>query len=128
MSIWIWRLHIIVPAAERDAANTLAPSIGPGWDEGNTFSVPLANISNPDAIYWGCNTLATEEMRGAMFASASPTWLWLLLDAATGALMGSYAAPPPPVPPWEPMAIDWDWERTLNYVGLVAYEPEEEQP
>lgn len=127
MSAWIWRLHLIVPAAERDAANTLAPTIGPGWAEQDTFSVPLTAMAASGTItHWGCNTLATEAMRGAMFAAASPTWLWMLIDAATGALMGTYAAPPPPVPPWVPIAMAWDWTHTLDYIGLVPYEEEPE--
>lgn len=126
MSDWIWRLHIIVPADERDTANALAPSIGPGWSEHETFSVPLAAASaDPHTItHYGCNTLATEPMRGAMFAAASPTWLWMLIDAVSGALLGTYTDPPPPVPPWQPIAMSWDWTRTLDYIGLVPYEEE----
>jgi hypothetical protein len=126
MTAWIWRLHIIVPAAERETANALAPTIGPGWAEDDTFGVPLAAIADPHTItHYGCNTLATEAMRGAMFGAASPTWLWMLIDAASGALLGTYAEPPPPVPPWPIIAPAWDWHRTLDYIGLVPHEPEE---
>jgi len=68
---WNWRVIIIVPVAEKAAAEQAARHInstGPDYD-GDAFTTPLSANGSDPASHWGLYTSATDAMVDAMAAA-----------------------------------------------------------
>ncbi len=120
---WIYEMHIVVAASERDMANGMAALMDPDRGGANTFMLPLALLAevNPEAApaCYGAVTAATETMHQAMNVVVQrgllTTVRYWRLDATTGELLETNS----------PMAIAstgtvWSWAQTLADAGLKA--------
>lgn len=115
-SAWLFRMHVIVPAYARTAANGLAAQVGPGGAaELQTFSVPLSASGEAPATHYGCSTLATQAIRAALQANLGsvPGVLAYTCNAETGALLAttSQAAQ-------AQVGQVWGWGQCLDDAGL----------
>ena len=131
MSDWIYRYHIIVPAAAKDMANQLAMLIGPGGImENATFgSIKLSPNGLEPPTHYACSLLATEAMKNAMYGAlgAHPEipFIWYKLDAMTEVIQASSSQ--------SQVVIDainnqqaWAWSATLADLGLSVILPTDE--
>src|SRR3990172_8325703 len=65
MTVWKYRLNIILPETDKPALNALFTAIGPETDgEANSFGVPLSATGQEPVTHRGASGSITEEMRG----------------------------------------------------------------
>lgn len=63
-TLYLYRLNIIIPEADKDALNALMTAIAPEGDtEANTFGIPLSANGQLPATHRGASGSITEEMR-----------------------------------------------------------------
>ena len=76
---WIHRLHIIIPANERAAANAIAADIDPDTGGAFTFGPPsLSATGSAPATHCLTNTAATESMVQAMLYALGTSGLQVM--------------------------------------------------
>ena len=64
MTVWKYRLSIILPETDKPALNALFTAIGPETDgEANSFGVPLSATGQEPVTHRGASGSITEEMR-----------------------------------------------------------------
>lgn len=119
MSEYAWRVHMVIPAHDADAAASVAEGAMPGGKaEGAMFGVPLVGVSEADAAEPGfraCSSLMTDGQfraltRGLAAAGVAARWFRMRADDERDAV-GSDA-----------VAIErerrWTWQDTLDRAGL----------
>lgn len=115
-AIWTHRLHIIIPAGEREAANGYAAQLDP--DTGGALTFGEANLSadgSAPATHILVSTAATDAMLAGMAqviaANAIDGLQFWRLDAATETLQASNMS--------EATGQPWSVADTLAAAGLV---------
>ena len=95
---WLYRINVIIPAADTAAYNALWTIVAPGGDaEAQTFGVPLSEDGLEPVTHYGISTAATAQMASMIAA---------LDDVMTGAIVGQQDY------------IGNDWEKLLTDNGL----------
>lgn len=74
-------LTLIVPAAQRDAANRLACALGTDTLPGSSYNVPLSATGAAPATHYGCHAWASDGFVATLGAAIGGTVPALDLDA-----------------------------------------------
>lgn len=115
MTEFIWRVHMIIPAHQTEAAADAAAAVLPGGpDERRMFGVPITaeSIETASPPFYGCSTLLTDAQRRQLdeaLQTAGVQCRWVALRADD---------PAQPVESKDIEAHDdhWSWEKTVAAV------------
>jgi hypothetical protein len=113
---------LIVPAAQRSAANALASAITGGEPsaESLTYNVPLSPDGSAPATHYGCctavNTAMLDRMRAVLMAGALPGVWFYRWDIVSSTLVATNAPSAAQIAGQFP----WDWARSLEDMSLTV--------
>ena len=116
---WIYRVHLIVRAGSRSAANQRAQELGIGGsDEDDVFGVVrLSALGHGEPTDLGCSTLMTASMLENLQSTAEePAFAGLryyCLDARLRTLIATNSPNDQ-----ELIGEQWDWQHSLEDIGL----------
>lgn len=120
---WLYRYHLIVSAADRDAANQVAVEVTGDEADRLTFGVPLSVSGNEPATHFGCSTAATDPIRTGLAvrlgAGRVPSIKFWRLDAQTGLLVQTNVAASV-----GKVGQTLTWEQALVDAGLMTVQAE----
>lgn len=103
---WIYRINVIIPTGNNEAANALWTIIAPNGDaEAGSFGVQLSADGNEPATHEGISTGATETMR------------LLITETYAVQLAAAFISVQP--------ADENDWERFILSHGLIVIQSED---
>lgn len=117
MTIWIYRFHLIIPAALKEAATQQSSQIDPNGSY--DFCVPLSDDGGLTATHYGMNTLATQTGCDGIVALAPqmPGASYFCLSSPAGELLSTNTE--------ATVGTPWTWADSLALLGLQSYvEPE----
>lgn len=117
MTDWIYRIDIVVAAANVDQANALAVAITGNSADSTTFSIPLSELGQSPATHFGATLLITELWRAAMEqtieAPSCPPLTFYRTDTAKGWLQATNS-----VTALTHINREWTFQSTLGDTGL----------